>query len=75
MTSGDAPEVKHPHDQPRAEAPDPVKPEGEIQGYCVKCKESRVMTNVEMTRTKNGRAMAKGKCPVCGTTMTKFMKG
>jgi len=47
----------------------------EIDGYCVKCKQPRTMQAVEMTRTKNGRAMAKGKCPVCGTTMTKFMKG
>ncbi len=53
----------------------PAAPAGEIEGYCVKCKASRTMQNVEMTKTKNGRTMAKGKCPVCGTTMTKFMKG
>jgi hypothetical protein len=47
----------------------------QVDGYCVKCKTSRTMQDVEMVRTKNGRLMAKGKCPVCGTTMTKFMKG
>ena len=38
--------------------------------YCVKCKEKREAEgNVVET---NGRRMAKGKCPVCGTTLTRI---
>jgi ssDNA-binding Zn-finger/Zn-ribbon topoisomerase 1 len=41
-------------------------------GYCVKCKEKRDFEgHVEVSKT--GMNMAKGKCPVCGTTMMKFL--
>jgi len=43
------------------------------EAYCVKCREKRTMKDVTMTKTANGRNMAKGKCPVCGTTMNKFL--
>ena len=40
-------------------------------GYCVKCREKRDFDgNVEET---NGRRMAKGTCPVCGTKMTRIL--
>jgi hypothetical protein len=45
----------------------------QVEGYCVKCKASREMKDVKYTETKNGRTMAKGTCPVCGTTMNKFL--
>ena len=45
----------------------------EVQGYCVKCKASRSMTEVQIVTTQNGRKAAKGKCPVCGTTVMKFL--
>ncbi|GMA88504.1 hypothetical protein GCM10025868_37540 [Angustibacter aerolatus] len=39
--------------------------------YCVKCKEKREATgNVVET---NGRRMAKGKCPVCGTNLNRIL--
>ena len=38
-------------------------------GYCVKCKKKREMLNPKVTKMKNGRPMAKGKCPKCGTTI------
>ena len=39
--------------------------------YCVKCKEKREATgNVVLT---NGRRFAKGKCPECGTNLTRFL--
>lgn len=44
-----------------------------VEGYCVKCKESRTMNEPKETTTSNGRRMMKGVCPVCGTTMCKFM--
>jgi hypothetical protein len=40
--------------------------------YCVKCKEKRSFTG-EVTETKTGRRMAKGKCPVCGTTVNRIL--
>src|SRR5919199_3476009 len=39
--------------------------------YCVKCKEKRQAEgNVVET---NGRRMAKGKCPVCGTNLNRIL--
>ncbi len=46
-----------------------------MEAYCVKCKAKREMNNVKEVRSKNGRKMAKGVCPVCGTKMNKFLKG
>jgi len=43
------------------------------EGYCVKCKAKREMTNAKEVKTKNGRRMLKGKCPTCGTTMCKIL--
>jgi hypothetical protein len=40
-------------------------------GYCVKCKEKRDFEG-EVTET-NGRRMAKGTCPVCGTKMNRIL--
>ena len=40
-------------------------------GYCVKCKEKRDFDG-EVTET-NGRRMAKGTCPVCGTKMNRIL--
>nr|WP_246331392.1 DUF5679 domain-containing protein [Saccharopolyspora hordei] len=40
-------------------------------GYCVKCREKRDFPG-EVSET-NGRRMAKGTCPVCGTKMTRIL--
>jgi Domain of unknown function (DUF5679) len=41
-------------------------------GYCVKCKEKRDFEGtVEVSKT--GMNVAKGKCPVCGTTMNRIL--
>jgi Domain of unknown function (DUF5679) len=40
-------------------------------GYCVKCKDKRDFEG-EVTET-NGRRMAKGICPVCGTRMNRIL--
>jgi rRNA maturation endonuclease Nob1 len=41
-------------------------------GYCVKCKEKRDFEgHVEVSKT--GMRMAKGKCPVCGTTVNRIL--
>ena len=43
------------------------------EGYCVKCKAKRVMTNVKKVKMANGRPALKGTCPVCGTGMFKIL--
>lgn len=45
------------------------------EGYCVKCKAKVQMQNETDATTKNGRKMKKGKCPNCGTTVCRFVKG
>ncbi len=43
-----------------------------VEGYCMKCKKKVQMKDVKMTKTKRGTAMAKGKCPNCGTTVCRI---
>jgi len=45
----------------------------EYEGYCVKCKEKRQITDGKVEVTEKGRRIAKGTCPVCGTKVTRFM--
>jgi hypothetical protein len=45
----------------------------QVQGYCVKCRAKRVITNAKEVTMKNGRLAAKGTCPVCGTGVFKFL--
>ena len=40
--------------------------------YCVKCKEKRDFTG-EVSLNAKGTRMAKGKCPVCDTTVTRIL--
>ena len=44
-----------------------------MDGYCLKCKETRTIKDLTYTKTANGRTMAKGVCPTCGTTINKFL--
>src|SRR4051812_33497946 len=41
-------------------------------GYCVKCKEKRDFQG-EVAVSKTGMKMAKGACPVCGTTVNRIL--
>jgi hypothetical protein len=43
------------------------------QGYCVKCKAKKAMSEANVVTMKNGRAAARGKCPDCGTGMYKIL--
>lgn len=45
----------------------------EFEGYCVKCRAKKQVQNAELVKTSKGRPMAKGKCPTCGTVVTRFM--
>lgn len=41
-------------------------------GYCVKCKEKRDFQGT-VAISKTGMRMAKGACPVCGTTVNRIL--
>ena len=43
-----------------------------FNGYCVKCKEKRDFEG-EVKTTNNGRKMAQGPCPVCGTKINRIL--
>jgi hypothetical protein len=40
--------------------------------YCVKCKEKREAEG-DVVVSENGRRMAKGTCPVCGTNLNRIL--
>ena len=43
--------------------------------FCVKCRKATNTTDLRDAVSKNGRNMKRGKCVVCGTTKTQFVKG
>jgi len=47
----------------------------QVEAYCVKCKQKRIMLNPIDTVTKNGRNAKTGTCPVCGTKLFRFVAG
>jgi hypothetical protein len=44
-----------------------------VEAYCVKCREKRDMKDEKIVTNDKGRKMAKGKCPICGTNLTRFL--
>jgi hypothetical protein len=42
------------------------------EGYCVKCRTKREFDGETQT-LPNGRSAAQGKCPVCGTKVTRML--
>jgi hypothetical protein len=45
----------------------------DFEAYCVKCRKKRSIKNGTVKQTSNGRSMAQGTCPVCSTTVTRFL--
>lgn len=43
-----------------------------MEAYCLKCKEKREMQEPVASFTANGRPITKGKCPVCGSLISKM---
>ena len=43
------------------------------EGYCVKCKAKKEISEAVEETMKNGRKAIKGKCPTCGTVMFKIL--
>ena len=52
-----------------------TQPIEQVEAYCVKCKQKRIMDNPTETTTKNGRRAKEGNCPVCGTHLFRFVAG
>jgi hypothetical protein len=46
-----------------------------MEGYCLKCRASREISDAQQVTLKNGRPATQGKCPVCGTKITRIGKG
>jgi len=44
----------------------------QIEAYCIKCKEKRIMMNQKPVTLKNGKQAHIGVCPVCKTKMFKI---
>lgn len=44
----------------------------EIEAYCVKCKEKKIMKDPVEGVTKNGKPILKGICPDCGSTICRI---
>ena len=42
--------------------------------YCVRCRKKTNTTNEKIVTTSNNRRMKRGKCAVCGTNKTQFVK-
>ncbi|MBK9139222.1 MAG: hypothetical protein IPM17_10745 [Verrucomicrobia bacterium] len=45
------------------------------EGYCVKCKSKKEISEGVEEVMKNGRKAIKGRCPTCGTVMFKILGG
>ena len=45
----------------------------DFEGYCVKCRKKQSIKEGVVEESANGRRMAKGICPECGTKVTRFL--
>ena len=48
---------------------EPLRP----TAYCVRCKATREITDVERVVVRNGKEAFQGKCPTCGGMVFKIM--
>jgi hypothetical protein len=46
-----------------------------VEGYCVKCKTRKEISDGVEETMKNGRRAIKGRCSTCGTVMFKILGG
>jgi len=45
-----------------------------MEGYCVKCKQKRIMNDEKKITMKNGKPATQGICSTCGTKMFRIGK-
>lgn len=60
--------------EPEVSADTGEEDDSSITGYCVRCRAKRQMQDPQVETTENGRRGARGTCPVCGSTMFRFLK-
>ncbi len=48
-------------------------PAGSYEGYCMKCRTTRSISNPQITEMANGRKAVKGTCSVCATGIFKIL--
>lgn len=53
---------------------DDTDEEGELTGYCMHCRVKRTISDAHEETAKDGRRMARGTCPVCGSNIVRFLK-
>jgi len=72
---GEAPAVKAATPAPKAAVPAAAAPAlVEVEIYCVKCREKRMVKDPAKVTLANGRPAQQGACPVCGTKVTRLLK-
>ena len=47
---------------------------GDMEGYCVKCRDRRELKDPQPVTLSNGRPAIQGRCPVCQTKVTRIVK-
>lgn len=47
---------------------------GDMEGYCVKCRDRRELKDPKPVTLSNGRPAIQGTCPVCATKVTRIVK-
>jgi len=65
-----------PEEEPKATAPAAARlteDEG-LLGYCVRCRTKRPIADPQPATTPTGRSAVRGVCPVCGTSMFRFVR-
>lgn len=67
----DVPQVQ---EEKEAAAP-PIEGSADVEAYCVKCRQKRIMQSATKIVTKNGRTAMEGRCPECGTKLFRFIAG
>jgi RNase P subunit RPR2 len=45
----------------------------EFEAYCVKCRKKVQVKTGTVKESSNGRKMAQGTCPTCGTKVNRFL--
>lgn len=45
-----------------------------LMAYCARCRTKRPMASPQPTTTETGRSAVRGVCPVCGTSMFRFVR-
>lgn len=57
-----------------AAEPPAAQADEDLIGYCARCRVKRPIADPQPTTTKTGRSAVRGVCPVCGTSMFRFVR-